>query len=200
MPPLDDDSHGELLGRAKAGDAAALAALIEAVGPELRPRCLRRRLIPPQLAAKVAPSDLVQETLLAAARQFDKFRGVTVAEFWAWVCRILAHRAQTARRDAARQRRDAGREVTLDRAGSVPDRRRPGPAAELEAREAGAIRDRALAALSAGDRQILAMRWDGSLRFDDIARILGVTAEAARARHTRAFKNLKDRVADLGGH
>src|SRR5262249_40793654 len=45
------------------------------------------------LRAKMDASDLIQQTLLEAYRDFSHFRGTTEAEWLAWLRRILAHNA-----------------------------------------------------------------------------------------------------------
>src|SRR4051812_26573615 len=47
--------------------------------------------MPPGLRAKAGPSDLVQDTLLEAHRDFARFRGRTEAEWLGWLRRILVH-------------------------------------------------------------------------------------------------------------
>ena len=45
------------------------------------------------LRAKVDASDIVQQTMLEAYRDFHKFRGTTEAEWLAWLRQILNHNA-----------------------------------------------------------------------------------------------------------
>jgi RNA polymerase sigma-70 factor (ECF subfamily) len=70
-----------------------------------------------RLRGKVDPSDVVQDTLLKALRHQQQFRGQTEAERQAWLRRILANTlADAVRRFLAGQKRDAGRERSLDEA------------------------------------------------------------------------------------
>jgi RNA polymerase sigma-70 factor (ECF subfamily) len=76
-------------------------------------RLLARLQLPPRLAPKLDASDIVQQTLVQAYRALGGFRGRTEAELIAWLRQILAHNLAHAARDHGRQKRDAGREVSL---------------------------------------------------------------------------------------
>src|SRR5262249_45693426 len=79
------------------------------------------------LQAKVDASDLIQQTLLEAYRDFEHFRGTTEAEWLAWLRRILAHNAANfVRQYRGTEKRQARREVALagpggSAAGGLPD-------------------------------------------------------------------------------
>src|SRR5207237_4859310 len=66
------------------------------------------------LRTKCAPSDLVQQTLLEAHRDFEAFQGQHEAELLAWLRRILAHNLYNEARHFGAQQRDCAREVSLD--------------------------------------------------------------------------------------
>jgi RNA polymerase sigma-70 factor (ECF subfamily) len=76
-------------------------------------RLIARLQLPPQLAAKVDASDIVQETLLQAHRARQDFRGASEPEFIAWLRQILKHTLSHAARDWGRQKRNVGREQTI---------------------------------------------------------------------------------------
>jgi RNA polymerase sigma-70 factor (ECF subfamily) len=59
-------------------------------------------------------SDVVQQTLLEAHRQGEHFRGTTDAERAAWLRQILAHNLVDADRARHRDKRDVGRERSLE--------------------------------------------------------------------------------------
>jgi len=64
------------------------------------------------LRRKVDASDLVQETMLEAFRDFDRFEGRSEKEWLAWLRRILDHNAADfVRRYRGTAKRAAGREV-----------------------------------------------------------------------------------------
>src|SRR6516225_2042707 len=74
--------------------AAACAGSREAVGQALE-ACrgylllIAQRELGPQLQAKGGASDLVQETLLEACRDFARFQGDSEAELLQWLRRLL---------------------------------------------------------------------------------------------------------------
>ncbi len=76
------------------------------------------------LRRKVDASDLVQETMLEACRDFERFEGRTEQEWLAWLRKILAHNAADfVRRYRGAAKRAAGREVPFR---DPADSRRPG--------------------------------------------------------------------------
>ena len=79
-------------------------------------RMLARAQLDTRLAAKLDPSDIVQQTLLCACAERDRFERRSDAETAAWLRRILAHQLANAVRDLGRGRRDARREQSLEAA------------------------------------------------------------------------------------
>jgi RNA polymerase sigma-70 factor (ECF subfamily) len=75
---------------------------------------LARAWLGPRWQARLDPSDLVQQTLLEAHRDFDAFRGSTAGELAAWLRRVLARNLAGAARDLGRHKRDPARERSLE--------------------------------------------------------------------------------------
>ena len=70
-----------------------------------------------RVRSKFDASDVVQQTLLEAVRDWPKFRGGTEAELAGWLRQILAHvLLHEIRRFGGTRRRDVGREVSLEEA------------------------------------------------------------------------------------
>jgi len=84
---------------------------------------LARLQVDARFRAKFDPSDIVQQTLLEAVRGWPKFRGATDAELMAWLRQILAHVLQHEMRRYGVQRRDLGRELSLEAAIAESSRR-----------------------------------------------------------------------------
>src|SRR5437870_4614423 len=75
-----------------------------------------------RLRARCEPSDLVQQTLLEAFRDFAGFTGAHEAELLAWLRQILAHNLFNEARHQGAQRRDASRQVSLEEVQAGLDR------------------------------------------------------------------------------
>jgi RNA polymerase sigma-70 factor (ECF subfamily) len=97
---------------ARAGSAGALGELLEGFRPYLL--LVANGEIDAGLRAKHAPSDAVQETLLAAQQGFAQFRGETAEELAGWLRRILRNHVIDAGRHFRADKRDIDREVPLD--------------------------------------------------------------------------------------
>src|SRR5687768_7795013 len=102
-----------LIGDARGGSGEALGGLLEECRQYLM--LVANRRLDPVLRAKVGPSDLVQETLHDAHRDFDKFHGLTWPELLAWLRRILLNNVtDVARRYQTADKRQISREVPFD--------------------------------------------------------------------------------------
>src|SRR5438309_6915698 len=105
MCPAGSCDPEHLLPRARAGDAQALGQLLERYRNYLR--LLARLQFGRRLQGKADPSDIVQEALLGAYRDFAGFRGSTETELLSWLRKILATTlAGLARRYYGTRRRD----------------------------------------------------------------------------------------------
>lgn len=67
-----------------------------------------------QLGQRIDASDIVQQTLLDAVKQTDKFLGTSEPEFLAWLRKILSHNLVDAFRFHGRAKRDISRQRSLD--------------------------------------------------------------------------------------
>ena len=109
-PQLDVD---RLLRLAREGDNKALGDLFQAYRDYLT--LLARVQIDNRLKGKVDPSDVVQETFMAAQEAFSGFRGSTTPELLQWLRQILVFRlAKLVRRYYETQRRNVRLEIQLD--------------------------------------------------------------------------------------
>jgi RNA polymerase sigma-70 factor (ECF subfamily) len=100
--------HQALLDQARGGDREALGELLERHRPWLR--LLAKRELGDGLDARVAPSDVVQQTFLSAFGNFSEFEGQNEHELLAWLKRTLQNNV----RDAVRAHVHAERR-TVDR-------------------------------------------------------------------------------------
>jgi RNA polymerase sigma-70 factor (ECF subfamily) len=179
---------------ARAGSQSALGWLLETYRQYLL--AVAHQQMDPDLRAKVASSDLVQQTVLEALAHFGRFDGQTPEEWAAWLCRILAHNvADSRRRYRDSQKRQLTREVPLAGAplaalGVSLASEQDSPSEEAIAREEEAAFERALASLPEADRQVVLWRSFERLPFEEISRRLGGSADAARKRWARAVEQL----------
>jgi RNA polymerase sigma-70 factor (ECF subfamily) len=188
----------ELIERAAQGDQTARRDLLERYRDYLR-RMVASRL-DRRLAARLDPSDIVQETLADAARQMDKYLGSQTLPFFGWL-RLLAgeHIRDAHRQHLFAQRRTVFRESP---APEFSDESAIGLVRKLAAHDTSPsnvlLRDecceqvkKALAALSSTDREVLAMRYVEHLRMAEIAEALGISESGVKARHLRAVIRLR---------
>jgi RNA polymerase sigma-70 factor (ECF subfamily) len=191
-----DTEH--LLRRAANGDDEARAQLLERYRRRLRRMVVAR--FDPRLAARVDPSDVVQETLAEAAARLDSYLQERPLPFYPWLRQMAHRRLIHLHRLHVRARR---RTVTREEApAGLPDRsalalaerlfgRHSSPSADLRRQER---RDRvraALAALPEQDREVLVLRILEGLPTREAAAILGISEVAVRSRQVRALERLK---------
>src|SRR5262245_60455945 len=102
-----------LIEDARRHEPGALDRLLESYRNYLR--LMARASAQAVLRGKADPSDLVQETLLKAHRNFEQFRGGTEAKLVAWLRQILARNlADLARRYRSTDARQVSREQSLE--------------------------------------------------------------------------------------
>ena len=198
MPKADHDA-GEWLAQAQAGSLEALGHALEACRSYLL--LVADRELSPDLKAKGGASDLVQETFIEAHKDFARFQGKSDAEFLAWLRCLLQHRlANFARRYRKTQKRGLAREVALatgDSSVSGLDNL-PGdsltPSREAMARERVEALERVLARLPADYRQVIALRYQDELSFEEIGKLMERSADAVRKLWWRALGRLRDEL------
>ena len=197
MPKADD--AGEWLAQAQAGSLEALGHALEACRSYLL--LVADRELSPDLKAKGGASDLVQETFIEAHKDFARFQGKSDAEFLAWLRCLLQHRlANFARRYRKTQKRGLAREVALaagDASVSGLDNLPgdiPTPSREAMARERVEALERVLARLPADYRQVIALRYQDELSFEEIGKLMERSADAVRKLWWRALGRLRDEL------
>jgi RNA polymerase sigma-70 factor (ECF subfamily) len=103
----------QLLHAARGGSSEELDLLLEHYRNYLA--ILARTFIGRTLQAKADPSDLVQETLIEARRDFEQFRGTTEGEFVAWLRKVMVNNgAKFVRHYKRVQARDVRREQQIE--------------------------------------------------------------------------------------
>jgi RNA polymerase sigma-70 factor (ECF subfamily) len=200
--PEPDTDH--LLASASQGDTSARGRLLERHRPRLK-RMVAVRL-DRRLAARVDPSDVVQEALLEAAAQLDHYLRDRPIPFYPWLRRIAAGRmADAYRRHVRAARRSVEREEPPGLPGEsvleLADRllaRQSGPGAGLLGREQRERVRAALDHLPERDREVLVLRFLEDLSTADTAAVLGVGEGAVKMRLVRALQRLRDLLGEEG--
>jgi RNA polymerase sigma-70 factor, ECF subfamily len=199
-----DSSVHQLIERCRAGDAAARALLFQRYNHYLH--VLAQTQLGRHLRAKVDASDLVQQTLLEAHRDFGAFQGGHEGELLAWLRRILAHNLYNEARRFAAQQRDAAREVSLEQMQAGLDQSSlalgrclaadtPSPSSDAVQRESAVQLADALARLPEDYRQVLMLRVFEELPAEEVAQRMGRSAGAVRMLQMRALTALRDEMA-----
>jgi RNA polymerase sigma-70 factor (ECF subfamily) len=160
-----------------------------------------RKRLDPLLLGKICPSDLVQETFLEAQRDFAQFHGTSEEELLAWLTRILLNNlANASRRYLGTEMRNVRREMQLPAgAGGDVAQDAAGPSQKVMAREDAEQLAQAIQQLPEHYRQVLRLRYEQDLTFEQIGTQLDCTAEAARKLWARAVDRLQQRFNDLAG-
>jgi RNA polymerase sigma-70 factor, ECF subfamily len=195
-------SHANLLiSRARRGSKSSLGSLLEQYRNYLV--VLAATQIEKRLQPRVSPSDVVQETMLRAHKNFGQFRGTTEQELLAWLRQILVNNlARFVEQHMLAARRDVRREVSIERLGValeqstiqlaalVPSQGKSPSMAVQQREEAVVLADR-LAQLPEDYREVLVLRNLQGLPFEDVARRIGRSVGATRMLWLRAIEKLR---------
>lgn len=191
-PPWD-----ELLKRAKSGSKSEVGRLLEQCRGYLT--VIAQQEVDPRIRAKVAPSDLVQESLLEAYRGFDQFDGATEKELLGWLRRTLLNNlADAVRHYRGTARRSIDRERSLD-----PDSKAENPIVLPAAKSSLPLQKvihneqhqrllDAIGQLPERQRRAVMLRNLESKPFGEIGEALQISADAARKLWERAIHRLTE--------
>lgn len=149
----------------------------------------------PELKVWVAASDLVQETIKDALRDFEQFRGTSEKELLSWLTKILSNRIADAVRDSQRQKNDIRKQVSLDDEArsielSLTDSDGT-PSAHVMAQEESRRVHDAINQLNQESRQVIRLRNWEKLPFHKIGQQLGISEAGARKRWAKALDELR---------
>ena len=102
-----------LLQQARDGDGSSLGVLLRKYFRYLN--SLSHGHLDERIGIRVSASDIVQETLLEAHRDFSKFSGTSIEEFTGWLRRILFNNLATAiEKHVLADKRDVRKQLSLD--------------------------------------------------------------------------------------
>jgi len=200
MPDESENlSLAESLKKARAGDAEQRDRLFDACRGYLG--VVARAQVETWMQAKVDPSDIVQQTLLEAHRDFDRFQGQTGNEWLAWLRRILTHNAADfVRRYHGTAKRQARREVAFAGPGDeshvagAPEPAAPGatPSQQLILADDQLRVAAAVGQLSPDHQEVIVLRNLERLPFDEVAARMNRSRPAVQMLWMRAIKKLQE--------
>ena len=161
-------------------------------------------LFNPRLQARLDASDVVQEALLRAHRDFTGFQGTTEAELVGWLCRILRNALTDLIRFNGARIRDPALEVSVMQAVSqstarfeFPDVMNPSPSGEVVRVEFLIRLARAVEELPEGQREVVILRDLHQMPVADIAAQLGLTEKAVAGRLFWGRRKLRELLAEF---
>ena len=192
----------ELIEHAREGDAECREQLFALCRSYLG--FAARAQVASWLRVKVDASDLVQETMLEAYRDFERFEGCSEQEWLAWLKRILAHNvADFVRSFRGTAKRQVGREVPFrdaaesDAGWGAPEPAAPGrsPSQEFLLLESELRTAAALAELPADYQEVIVLRNLQRLSFNEVAAEMGRSRPAVQMLWMRAIRKLQESMA-----
>jgi RNA polymerase sigma-70 factor (ECF subfamily) len=187
----------QLLDRVAQGESSAVATLLTRHEQRLR-RMVRLRL-DPQLAARLDPSDVVQDTLAEAHRRLPGYAVDRPMPFYPWLRAIAWDKLiEMTRRHINAERRSVRREVgQLDLSGDsqmiLADRMMAVSATPSEQALRQEVRNRvrqAIGQLPQRDHEMIVLKHLEELNVPEIAAVLGIDQEAVYSRYRRAVQRL----------
>lgn len=197
---MSETDVGELICEARTGDAEKFGALVQTYRNYLT--ILATTQFDQRLRRRMNPSDLVQEAMLAAHRDFPKFRGQSEREFLGWLRQILINCLHHAIETHVKAKvRDVRCEISLDHVSAAMDRsvagfaqlladRGPSPSAPALRRESVVDLANRLAMLRSEYRDVIVLRGLQGLPFEEVAQRMDRKPGAVRMLWLRAIDKL----------
>lgn len=158
----------------------------------------------PQLKVKEDASDIVQQTMLEAHRDFAGFRGKSDSELRAWLKMILMHNLLSVAKHYGRDKRAAGREFSLqdqlEQSSALLHRQlvadQTSPSMKLMKQERSEQLADALLKLLEDEQSAVVLKHFHNWSVAEIAQHLGRTQEAVAGLLRRGLKKLRDHLSE----
>lgn len=165
---------------------------------------LARAQLRPLLRGKADSSDLVQQTLLEAHRNADRFQGTTSGEQAAWLRQILARQMANLVRDHQRGKRDVHRECSLEQAVEQSSARleawlaavQSSPSERAERNEQLLLLASALEGLPEAQRAAVEMRFLQNLSLNEMAARMERTPGAVAGLLHRGLEAIREQLGE----
>lgn len=188
--------------KARGGAKDAIGELLEPFRNYLR--FLAAAQMGRHVGLRVSPSDLVQDAMLAAHRDFIAFRGETSSEFSNWLRTILARCLLKAIEcHITAEKRDVRREISIDRIQQAFDSscdiaarffvsNQPTPSQIVSREEEARLVADLISQLPADYQEVIALRNFSGLRFEEVASKMQRSSQAVRMLWLRAIHRLRE--------
>ena len=204
MSPCSDslNSVEQLIEKVREGSVESLGDLLQLYQNYLS--VLATTQISGRLRRRMSTSDLVQETMLAAHRDFHQFRGGSEGELVAWLRQILSNcLGHALEKNVYAKKRDVRREVALETmAKKIDDSmarlshlvvdKAASPSEVMARRELATQLSDQLAKLKPNYRDVIVYRNLQGLSFSEIGERMNVKPGAARMLWVRAIAKFKE--------
>jgi RNA polymerase sigma-70 factor (ECF subfamily) len=200
---LPEEDTEELLRRATAGESTARERLLARYRDRLRYVVALR--LDRRLAARIDPSDIIQEAMADAASKLSDYLENRPLPFYPWLRRLALERLlEIHRRHIQAQKRSVMREqgqslpLTDDSTLELAHRLLAGgppPLGKLLRDELQRRVQEALALLAPHDQEVLVLRHLEQLSTRETAAVLNIREGAVKARHLRALRRFRSLMA-----
>ena len=184
----DEDETVQLLDAAREGDQSAINELLDRYRSFLTTEAESRP--DPALESKIAPSDIVQQSMLEAFNGLPEFRGATDKELRTWLTRIVKNNRRDAERFFIRaKRRDVRREAEVE-VDALAGREKTA-SSNIRTLESRLELWKAIRQLPERHQQLVELRHRDGLSFHEIGERLGMSEAAARKQWSRSLDELR---------
>ena len=181
----DKQTTEELINDARRGDRLAFDRVIQGIQNELGAFVISR--LGPALRQRVESDDIVQETLLKAFENVERFQWKGPQSLKRWLFTIAEHMI----RNASRKRSMTTGEFSIDARSKEPS-----PSRVMRREERLDRLGDSLGALSSDHRTVIELSRIEGLRIKEIAERMNRSPGAVKHLLSRALENLRDRFGD----
>lgn len=171
------------MARCLGGDPQAFRPLVQRY--ERMVRSVIRRLI----AAEHAVDEVAQQTFVTAYESLAQYSGD--ARFSTWLCQIALNKSRDALRTWHRRPEEDINGLELESAAA-------GPEGGLEEKQRHAHLQAALRRLKPADREVIVFKYILGFSYEEVAKTIGCTPDAAKVRSHRAREELKKVLEGMG--
>ena len=193
-----ENAFDQLLRNARAGDDQATGELLEHARDYLL--LIANQDMDRDLQRKLGPSDLVQESMIHAQQNFERFNGETRQELLTWLRGILKNDSRHWRRHyKGVQKRGGEHELAASDSQLVPNEPTDvfyTPSSQAMAEEEEARLQQAIIQLPDHYRNIVQLKSMEEKSFAEIGELIGCSADAARKTWSRAIVRLQELMSN----